>query len=300
MSQAASTSIAAISPVSVWQPLVVTATTRCRYPVLQPLLPYLAGIVSVATACDLFDVYLTDPGSSLFRFAPPYILTRVYRRRSMIHQTNPRPMSSALLSAILWCCAQAAELPSLLVPGARSRTTKALYDLTLSLLTEKSANRWWRNDTQSLSELTPGESVVADERRGLVELGGEKDFKSQLGAVDDVLTFVLLCIAVSGGDFKADCQEWWHRATRTARTLGLHREDEACPSLGLACTKSLCSCQSHAGVPAVAFLEAKEERRRVFWLLYCLDRHLGLSFNRVLQIPDSYVEVNGESPDTGI
>lgn len=290
MSQAAS--IPATSPMSVWQPPPAPVASHCRYPVLQPLLPYITGILSVETACDLFDVYLTDPGSSLFRFAPPYILTRVFRRKSMVHQTDPRPMSSALLAAIMWCCAQAAELPPLLVPGARSRTIRALYDLTVALLNEKSANRWWRNESQSLSELNSADSVTTDDRRSLVTPGNE-EFKSQLGAVDDVLTFILLCIAVSGGDFKSDCQEWWHRATRTARTLGLHREDEPCPRLGLTCTKPLCSCQSHTGVHSSAFLEAKEERRRVFWMLYCLDRHLGLSFNRVLQIPDSYVEVNG-------
>ncbi|KAM0279720.1 hypothetical protein ACHAQH_004411 [Verticillium albo-atrum] len=41
----------------------------------------------------------------------------------------------------------------------------------------------------------------------------------------------------------------------------------------------------------LATLEAEEEKRRVFWLLYSLDRHLALSFNRVLQIPDSSCEV---------
>lgn len=41
-------------------------------------------------------------------------------------------------------------------------------------------------------------------------------------------------------------------------------------------------------------MEAREERRRVFWLLYCLDRHLALSFNRVLDIPDSCCEVYGK------
>jgi hypothetical protein len=119
MSQA----ISVRSPMSVWPTPPLSSIGQCRYPVLQPLLPYLGGILSVSTACDLFDVYLTDPGSSLFRFAPPYILTRIFRKKSLVHPTNPRPMSGALLASILWCCAQAAELPPLLAPGARSRIT---------------------------------------------------------------------------------------------------------------------------------------------------------------------------------
>jgi hypothetical protein len=56
----------------------------------------------------------------------------------------------------------------------------------------------------------------------------------------------------------------------------------------------------------VADIEAKEEKRRVFWLLFALDRHLALSFNRTLEIPDSICDVYGmladkrflrESPD---
>ncbi|KAH8195705.1 hypothetical protein TruAng_010136 [Truncatella angustata] len=284
------------SPMSVWQSSSLPATSHCRYPVLQPLLPHLNGILSVSTACELFDVYLTDPGSSLFKFAPPYILTRIFRRKSLLHPTSPRPMSCALLAAILWCCAQAAEVPSLLAPGARSRTTRTLYNLAVSLINEKATGRWWRTDTQSLSEQTLGVSTTGERCESLTM--ATDDIQAQLGAVDDVLTFLLLCIAVSGGEFKADCEDWWHRATRTSRSLELHREDEPCLQLGLTCTKPLCSCHmQQPGAQNLSFVEAKEERRRVFWLLYCLDRHLALSFNRTLQIPDSYVEVKAPLPE---
>ncbi|KAK9416521.1 hypothetical protein SUNI508_09627 [Seiridium unicorne] len=169
----------------------------------------------------------------------------------------------------------------------------------ISLINEKPEDRWWRNASHSISEQTSGppEASMTGGERSCPLAMSTGDIKEQLGVVDDVLTFTLLCIAVSGGDFKADCQEWWYRAVRTARSLGLHREDEPCPQLGLACKKLLCSCQLKNGQQNVSFLEAKEERRRVFWLLYCLDRHLALSFNRVLQIPDSYAEVNAPLPD---
>lgn len=113
------------------------------------------------------------------------------------------------------------------------------------------------------------------------------------GAVDDVLTFILLAIAVSGGDFKSDCLKWWSKATRLALSLGLNREDERCSASVSPCANPLCSCRREQDETTLANIEHREERRRVFWLLYSLDRHLSLSFNTALSIPDSYCEVYG-------
>lgn len=115
------------------------------------------------------------------------------------------------------------------------------------------------------------------------------------GVIDDVLTFILLSIAVSGGDFKSDCFKWWSKAVRLAISLELNREDERCSATVSPCANPLCSCKREQEAFSLPGMEAREERRRVFWLLYCLDRHLALSFNRVLDIPDSYCEVYGES-----
>lgn len=114
------------------------------------------------------------------------------------------------------------------------------------------------------------------------------------GVLDGVLACILLCINVSGGDFKCECLKWWNKALRLAMSLGLNREDESCVKPGPSCSKRLCSCRLQLKDPPLSLIESKEERRRVFWLLYCLDRHLGLSFNRALQIPDSCCEVYGE------
>lgn len=107
-----------------------------------------------------------------------------------------------------------------------------------------------------------------------------------------MLTFILLSIAVSGGDFKSDSFKWWSKAVRLAFSLDLNREDECCTASVSPCANPLCSCNRHQETSSLSSnTEAREERRRVFWLLYCLDRHLALSFNRVLDIPDSYCEI---------
>lgn len=117
------------------------------------------------------------------------------------------------------------------------------------------------------------------------------------GPIDDVLTFILLSIAVSGGDFKSDCLKWWSKATRLALSLKLNREDERCSASVSPCANPLCSCRWHE-TASLGNIERREERRRVFWLLYSLDRHFALNFNTVLTIPDSYCEVYGRSMST--
>ncbi|KAL0938604.1 C6 transcription factor [Colletotrichum truncatum] len=111
--------------------------------------------------------------------------------------------------------------------------------------------------------------------------------------LDHILTSTILCIAVSGGDSKSESLRWWDEATRGAIDLGLGREDEPCRASESFCSAPFCPCKyrySHEDLP-LAFLEVKEERRRVFWLLYCLDRHLSLSHNRPLRILDSSCQV---------
>lgn len=114
------------------------------------------------------------------------------------------------------------------------------------------------------------------------------------GVIDDVLTFILLSIAVSGGDFKSDCMKWWNKAIRLALALRLNREDERCSDSVSPCANPICSCRRDPDGESLTNAEAREERRRVFWLIYCLDRHLALSFNAVLKVPDSYCEIYGK------
>lgn len=265
--------------------------TGCKYKFLDPILPYLRDIIPASVAADLLDVYLTEPGSSLFRCASPYILTRVFRKKSIIHETHPRPTSPALLAAILWCTAQTADIVHLHVPGSRSRVVCALYELATSLISERDPDRWRRSHTglRAETDQLPSHFPFSS------ALPNTTATNEPVGVIDDVLTLVLLSIAVSGGDFKSDCFKWWSKLTRLTISLKLNREDERCLATVSPCVNPLCSCRKGQEDESLAAIEAREERRRVFWLIYCLDRHLALSFNTVLDIPDSYCEVYGMS-----
>lgn len=119
-------------------------TEDCCYRFLDPVLPYIRNILPASVACELLDIFLTDPGSSLFRGASPYILTRIFRKKSILHPTNPRYTTPALLATILWCVAQTADVMLLHVPGTRAKVVNDLYDLATSLTSERDPDRWRR------------------------------------------------------------------------------------------------------------------------------------------------------------
>ena len=115
---------------------------------------------------------------------------------------------------------------------------------------------------------------------------------------DDVLTLILITIVISGGDFKQECLVWWHKTVRLSQSMGLNRQDGACTELDSGCVDPLCKLhvRGSAGI-TMAEIESEEELRRVFWLIFSLDRHLALSYNGNLLIHDDEVRVYVPLPD---
>lgn len=101
-----------------------------------------------------------------------------------------------------------------------------------------------------------------------------------LESTDVILAMVIMTLLVLRGHFKADSLQWWTRAARLVRSSGLCMEDKELRM------ESQASVNAQGEMLDRARLIAKEERRRLFWLVYCLDRHLALSFNSTLHFPD--------------
>ncbi|KAL1893986.1 hypothetical protein Sste5346_006127 [Sporothrix stenoceras] len=249
--------------------------TRPRFACLEPVLPRLERIIDAELASELLQLYFVEPGGSLFQCASPYILTRVLRRSSVLKQDNPRRTSPALLVTMLWTSAQAAD-SLFLLPSQKARVCGDLRQVMFQLIEEHEQNR--------------------DEE-------GPR--------IDDVLVLILITIVVSGGDCKTDCFRWWDKALRLARSLGLNREDVSVgdddedgdsidsAAVLFACARhATCQCRlCMATRLGLSVAEVQEENRRVFWLLFCLDRHLGLSFNSPLSILDDECQLYRPLPD---
>ncbi|KAI9757595.1 MAG: hypothetical protein M4579_003408 [Chaenotheca gracillima] len=142
------------------------------------------------------------------------------------------------------------------------------------------------------------------------------------GALDDVATYIHLATVISASEYKAASLRWWNAAWSLARELKLNREisednvSSSDPVIagqfqgneGDAEGESVEPTDGREGqfgfdngpndYPVVigdefkarsrefVVKERKEERRRIWWLLFAMDRHLALCYNKPLALLD--------------
>ncbi|KFZ15537.1 hypothetical protein V501_02668 [Pseudogymnoascus sp. VKM F-4519 (FW-2642)] len=243
-----------------------TLNSHCRYSILSPLIPYIQSFISISEACDLLDLYFTEPCNSLFGCASPFVITQIFRKNSFLKNDRPRKTSRALLTAMLWVTAQTSDSPTFTDdPCARSLICGKLYVLCL----------------ESLSLQAPYEAVHSNPR------GSQNIPQPPSRTLDDVLTFSLIGLVVSGRESRKDCLTWWDKARALARELNLNVELEDISSISSINSVRIGTWPPVSGSDDIlANEESREERRRVWWLLYIADRHLALCYNTPLKILD--------------
>ncbi|KAK1854786.1 transcriptional activator xlnr [Colletotrichum chrysophilum] len=292
----------------------VDGNRACRFKCLEPIIPMLQGIIDAKLACELLDLYFVEPGGSLFRCSSPYVLAHIVRKESLLRSANPRRSTPALMVTMLWVSAQTAESSLFLLPGQKSRVCEELRRLMMALIKDRDPDFWHRTTEGLLlkglefttkAAMTPSgfndASMYEHERPSCVA-----SEPPPAPSVDDVLTFILITIVVSGGDFKADCFRWWNKALSLSHKMRLNREDATQKNMSSTehslCTRgrtsSTCACRTCEAVrTGLSVPEIQEERRRAFWLMFCLDRHLALSFNSPLRILDDECQLYAPMPD---
>lgn len=261
-----------------------------RYPVMEPLVPHLGNIIPLSLACDLIDLYFASSSSAQMHPMSPYVLGFVFRKRSFLHPSKPRQCQPALLSSMLWVAAQTSDAPFLTsIPSARGKICQKLLELTVSLLKPLI-------HTPS-EEASPVSSPIVDG----VALGGlgvalpgsismetltsESGAFGAAGNLDDVITYIHLATVVSASEYKGASLRWWNAAWSLARELKLGRElPQNAPSGRAGGSADIDG--EEMGVPGVITEEEREERRRIWWLVYIVDRHLALCYNRPLFLLD--------------
>ncbi|KAL3464819.1 fungal-specific transcription factor domain-containing protein [Aspergillus heterothallicus] len=243
----------------------------CRYPCLEPILQLLKGTLAPEDACDLLDVFFANADTTGPRTGQcPYVLSPVIRRKSLLSPSNPRPVSPALLAIILWCVSHTADHEIFQDCTARSRITQRLYFVSMQLLKIRDGDSWHRVSDSDI--LNGQEPVLAYSEKP------EPD-------VDDVISFVLLACVISGSEFKEECHKWWNKAVLLVKELGFNSETFITQHTPSSQQLSLAAREEH------------EERRRAFWLVYALDRHLALCFNKPMCIHDSECQVLNPLPE---
>ncbi|KAK4155404.1 fungal-specific transcription factor domain-containing protein [Chaetomidium leptoderma] len=268
--------------------------SQLRYPVLEPLIPHLCNIIPLSLACDLIDLYFASSSSAQMHPMSPYVLGFVFRKRSFLHPSKPRQCQPALLASMLWVSAQTSDAPFLTsIPSARGKICQKLLELTVSLLKPLI-------HTPS-EEASPVSSPIVDG----VALGGlgvalpgsismealtsESGAFGAAGNLDDVITYIHLATVVSASEYKGASLRWWNAAWSLARELKLGRElPQNAPASRQGGSADIDGEGSGAemGIPGVITEEEREERRRIWWLVYIVDRHLALCYNRPLFLLD--------------
>jgi hypothetical protein len=210
---------------------------------------------------------------------------------------------------MLWVAAQTSESPFLTSPpSARGKICQKLLELTVGLL---------KPLIHTPAEGTPG--AGGNTVMNGIALGGfgvalpgqahemEGGSPGASGQLDDVATYIHLATVVSASEYKAASLRWWNAAWSLARELKLGRElppnmehnesadigDTQLDPNGEAVGGAPNSAggQVNGNQPGVISDEEREERRRIWWLLYIVDRHLALCYNRPLYLLD--IECDG-------
>ncbi|KAK5134064.1 hypothetical protein LTR08_006954 [Meristemomyces frigidus] len=278
-----------------------------RYPVLRPLLPHISAIIPIGLACDLLELYFSSSTSAFMQPQSPYILAYLFRKRSFLRPHSPRPCSPALLASMLWVAAQTSESAFLTAPpSARGKICQKLLELTVGLLkplihtsTDGPLNH---NVNTVINGVALGGFGVALPGQAAEMDGGSP---GATGALDDVATYIHLATVVSASEYKAASLRWWNAAWSLARELKLGRElplqpdpqDHEIQEAEMDANRG--GMNGHPsgngqgqGIPQGQMSEEeREERRRIWWLLYVVDRHLALCYNRPLFLLD--IECDG-------
>lgn len=264
---------------------------QCRYPVLEPLTPHLGNIIPIPLACDLIDLYFSSSSSAQMHPMSPYVLGFVFRKRSFLHPSKPRQCQPALLASILWVAAQTSDAPFLTsVPNARGKICQKLLELTVSLLNplihtpSGEASPVSSPVIGGVGAALGGLGVALPGSIPIEALSGESGAFGAAGCLDDVVTYIHLATVVSASEYKGASIRWWNAAWSLARELKLGRELP--PSPVQDDNEQQDGEGEPGGIPGVISEEEREERRRIWWLVYVVDRHLALCYNRPLFLLD--------------
>lgn len=247
-----------------------------RYPVLEPVVPYLTNIMPLSLASDLLELYFESSSVVYMQPVSPYVLGHVFRKNSFLRRENPRVCSPALLASMLWIGCLTSESPYLASsPMARSQMSEKLISLTIGLL------KPLVHQTPGTSEQEPAMYNSAGMVHG-VTMGGfgmPPQFSEEhigldmhYGNLDDIATYVNLGVVTSASEYKAASLRWWNAAWSLAREMRLGKEIVT-PAPDLY-DEDTCGNFDRRNAVLDATEEQREERRRMWWLLYTMDRYV--------------------------
>ncbi|KAJ5445568.1 Cryptochrome/DNA photolyase class 1 [Penicillium cf. griseofulvum] len=265
-----------------------------KYPVLEPLMPFVESSLPRRLVCDLLALYFTSAFSTHMHPVCHHIHCYVLRKTSFLSVDRPRPTSPALLASMLWVAAVDDRAFSLSIsPLQRRKICQFLCALIIRLL-RPLIHVSFKDQDSSPAENPTAHDFSAGAHHPFEGVGDDKGLVGPAGSLDDVITYIHVASIISSSEQKAASMRWCVVSLPSfGYGLGgwpgspgglVDYSNPARPSLNCVCDNNH---DSHNG-PITE--EHREERRRTWWLLYIMDRHLALCYNRPLALLDAESE----------
>ncbi|OAL28199.1 hypothetical protein AYO20_09527 [Fonsecaea nubica] len=264
------------------------AFAQCKYPVLQYLSPFLDREFGSDLACDLLDTYFSSAFLSRMHPTCHHIHNFILRRIDVLHPSQPRQTHPALLGSMLFVAAFSDKALGLFSgPEEKDRVCKYLSLLTYRLLNPARYEPLLRQEDLGLPPAFGSDSGWRNDDL-LRALDLPSDTLPESWGMDYIIAFIHVSSVISGSEKKAASIRWWSVAFNLARDLKLNEEVQSAilpddAENGLTSLNCKCSLSQHAEGDLINEVQ-REERRRTWWLLFLMDRHLALCYNRPLAL----------------
>lgn len=189
-------------------PKAITSTSL-KYPVLQPLMPFLEGYLPRRLAFDLLELYFTSAFSTHIHPVCHHIHCYILRKASFLTRDTPRRCSPALLASILWVAALDDRAFALSIsPHQRKKICQFLCALTVRLLRPLIHVSFKGQDPSMGENGSTGASHERSPRAMHPFAGDDRGLVGPAGSLDDVITYIHVASIISASEQKAASMRW--------------------------------------------------------------------------------------------
>ncbi|CAI7592765.1 unnamed protein product [Penicillium bialowiezense] len=269
------------------------------YPVLSSIMITLEPHISFQFACHLLELYFSERSSTNAHAIYGHVPCSLLRKASFLTD-DFRPTSPALLASMLWMAAVDYGHCSVSIsPSQQTNICQLLRNITFWFLSVSKDG-----ECKNVEPLLSGSFANTMARDPL----------NRTGDLDDVITYIHIA-SIMSNEQSSSSNSWWKAASDMARQLNLNEQPYPLPNT-MSSDKYHCQschhkmsdclqtpdcsvhgerdrslgdmCEKMNGTHSPAYTEEHiEERRRTWWLLYIIDRHLSLRHNRPLELNDA-------------
>lgn len=181
---------------------------KLKYPVLEPVMPFIESSLPRRLASDLLELYFTSAFSTHMHPVCHHIHCYALRKASFLSTDHPRPSSPALLASMLWVAAVDDRAFSLSIsPLQRRKICQFLCALTIRLL-RPLIHVSFKDQDPAENANGPQDYSAAAAHHPFEGVGDDKGLVGPAGSLDDVITYIHVASIISSSEQKAASMRW--------------------------------------------------------------------------------------------